>query len=141
LVLFTRKPKERDYKRERQVRSVQPVTISLEQSPLKLTSSEASSSAKSPPHSRSSTKSVANPLQQPQDPLRLAKESEQAQTVDSQTQKDSSFIPWSSRKAGILQKYTTTEQIIIPYPSPLPLPLFRSLVHFTFFCFVYLIFL
>jgi hypothetical protein len=109
------KPKERDYEKEWEELSPRIISVPLEQTPLKIASSGSSTTSKIQAAS-SPSKTGSNPQkqQQPIDPLRLSKENENIQEQYSRTQVDVFFAPWSSRKAGILQKYTTTEQIIIP---------------------------
>jgi hypothetical protein len=91
----------------------------LDQTPLKLPSVGSSTLNKT--QSTLSSKPGSNPLQQqqqqPLDPLRFNQENEKKSELNTQAQSEVFFAPWSSRKAGILQKYTTTEQIIIPYPN------------------------
>ena len=131
LILCKRVPRSRDYEKEAQELVVSSVVL-IEQNPLRFTGPALPKAVVTPQPRSIAPSTVVDPLRR-SDPLRasnsienpltkipsspsIAAQSRQVDSYEANQDPENFFSPWSSRKAPILQKYNTTEQIVIPYP-------------------------
>jgi hypothetical protein len=123
-------PRSRDYEKEAQELVMRSAAVPIEQNPLRFTGPALPKAVASPQPRSIAPSSVVDPLRG-SDPLRasnsienplakapsspnMAAQIRQVDPYETNQDPENFFAPWSSRKAPILQKYTTTEQIIIP---------------------------